>query len=86
MIILFALTFKEVVRTDRKITILKNAASDGRIGVLDVDPVSVMAIRETKEPATSNLGCRPSSSPESSGIFFCPFVEYCGTRKSLQSH
>ncbi|XP_066025253.1 LOW QUALITY PROTEIN: fibroblast growth factor receptor 2 [Pocillopora verrucosa] len=66
VIILFALTFKEVVRTDRKITILKNAASDGRIGVLDVDPVSVMAIRETKEPATSNLGCRPSSSPESS--------------------
>ncbi|XP_022803711.1 hemicentin-1-like isoform X2 [Stylophora pistillata] len=64
--IYFVLTFKEAVRTDRKIALLKIAASDGKLGVLDVDPASVMAIRETEEPVLEcNLGCRPSHSIES---------------------
>ena len=80
--IYFVLTFKEAVRTDRKITLLKIAASDGKLGVLDVDPASVMAIRETEEPVLEcNLGCTPSHSIESLGNVVCLFVKYCGTRK-----
>ena len=47
MIILFVITFNEVVRIDTKIAALKNAASDGKLGVLDVNPISIMAIKET---------------------------------------
>ncbi|XP_022803628.1 fibroblast growth factor receptor 4-like isoform X2 [Stylophora pistillata] len=64
--ILFVLAFKEAVLTERKITLLKIAAREGKLGVLDVDPASVMVIRETEEPVLEcNFGCRPSRSPES---------------------
>ena len=47
MIVIFVITFNEVVRIDRKITALKHAASDGKLGVLDVNPISIMAVKET---------------------------------------